>query len=246
MRGSVTAMNEPNVTAATALEGVAAFGGHFAVAVRERHPAGGWRQVAGLYDPAADALPGLIGRTAERLGTDDRRVAASILHQGYAARLWSVVLGCTAAAGLVPTLNPADTYWRSGAQSLVELLTVTPDATPVDDRTADRTARLVAATVLDAHVEPLAAAVRAAAGVSARILTGNTASALVGTLRVLAPHDPARTATDVARVLFGTPALRDGGAVDLAAEPPALRRGSCCLFYRVPGGGLCGDCVLQG
>jgi iron complex transport system ATP-binding protein len=22
------------------------------------------------------------------------------------------------------------------------------------------------------------------------------------------------------------------------------RRTSCCLYYRVPGGGLCGDCVL--
>jgi len=21
-------------------------------------------------------------------------------------------------------------------------------------------------------------------------------------------------------------------------------RASCCLFYRIPGGGLCGDCVL--
>ncbi|MQA06039.1 MAG: ferric iron reductase [Streptosporangiales bacterium] len=229
-------MTERDVPAANALERVAALGGHFTVAVRDHPPPeGGWRQVTGLYDPATDALRDLVDRTAGRLGTDDHRVAASILHQGYAARLWSVVLGCTAATGLVPILNPADTYWRSTEQSLVELLTVTPSATPVGEGPLDRTARLVAAGALDAHVEPLATAVRTATGVSA----------LVGTLRVLAPHGLGRMPTDIARVLFGTPALRDGGTVDLAAEPPVLRRGSCCLFYRVPGGGLCGDCVLQ-
>jgi ferric iron reductase protein FhuF len=25
-----------------------------------------------------------------------------------------------------------------------------------------------------------------------------------------------------------------------------FRRRSCCLYYRVPGGGICGDCVLVG
>ncbi|MFV2120727.1 (2Fe-2S)-binding protein, partial [Streptomyces sp. Act-28] len=26
---------------------------------------------------------------------------------------------------------------------------------------------------------------------------------------------------------------------------PALRRRTCCLYYRCPGGGLCGDCVFD-
>jgi ferric iron reductase protein FhuF len=28
------------------------------------------------------------------------------------------------------------------------------------------------------------------------------------------------------------------------SAPPEFRRNSCCLYYRLPEGGLCGDCVL--
>jgi ferric iron reductase protein FhuF len=27
--------------------------------------------------------------------------------------------------------------------------------------------------------------------------------------------------------------------------PPGFVRNSCCLFYRVPGAGLCADCILR-
>jgi ferric iron reductase protein FhuF len=27
--------------------------------------------------------------------------------------------------------------------------------------------------------------------------------------------------------------------------PPDFLRNSCCLYYRLPDGGLCGDCVLR-
>ena len=51
----------------------------------------------------------------------------------------------------------------------------------------------------------------------------------------------------LARHLLTTPPLY-GTATLLAAEPPdvgwTFRRHSCCLYHRVPGGGLCGDCVL--
>lgn len=28
-------------------------------------------------------------------------------------------------------------------------------------------------------------------------------------------------------------------------QPWSFRRTSCCLFYRMPGAGVCGDCVLD-
>ncbi|MFI1618174.1 (2Fe-2S)-binding protein [Streptomyces lydicus] len=37
--------------------------------------------------------------------------------------------------------------------------------------------------------------------------------------------------------------LRDTGTLDPTL--PAFARRSCCLYYRVPGGGLCADCVLR-
>jgi ferric iron reductase protein FhuF len=58
----------------------------------------------------------------------------------------------------------------------------------------------------------------------------------------------AQRATAVAeRLLDAAPLAR---TVALRApEPPdvgwTFRRRSCCLYYRVPGGAVCGDCVLH-
>lgn len=84
-------------------------------------------------------------------------------------------------------------------------------------------------------------------GVSPKVLRGNAASGLVGALRVLIDRVPSGAAVELAAAL-----LADGGA--LAGTGTFLHeeglgvafvRRSCCLYYRVPGGGLCGDCVLR-
>jgi hypothetical protein len=48
---------------------------------------------------------------------------------------------------------------------------------------------------------------------------------------------------------FAMTALADGvlagsGVVTLTGDRLAFRRRSCCLYYRLPGGGYCGDCPL--
>lgn len=228
-------------------------GGYFALPIRDAAPAdGGWRTTASLY--AGSALDELLDVTQERLSTGERRVAASILHQGYAARLWSAALGLTLTGRAVPALAPETLWWRTTELSLVELLLVAPSSAEstavVDDGASAElpavtvSAELIASVVLDGHLDPLASALRTSTGVSATILAGNVASALVGTLRVLAD-----TAVDLrARALGGRlldlPRLRDLGDADLTPSLPTYRRNSCCLYYRVPGGGLCGDCVL--
>ncbi|MGW4250864.1 (2Fe-2S)-binding protein, partial [Streptomyces californicus] len=45
----------------------------------------------------------------------------------------------------------------------------------------------------------------------------------------------------LAAELFDDEALRSTGA----PHGPAFRRRSCCLYWRCPGGGLCGDCVFD-
>ncbi|MEV8156364.1 (2Fe-2S)-binding protein, partial [Streptomyces fradiae] len=96
------------------------------------------------------------------------------------------------------------------------------------------------------NLEPLAAAFRAAGPVSPALLRGNSGSALGGALRELTRWaerngrpDAARRAAALAAELLDHP--------DLAGtlQRPALRRRTCCLYYRCPGGGLCGDCVFD-
>ncbi|MEC4021033.1 (2Fe-2S)-binding protein, partial [Streptomyces sp. H27-D2] len=53
----------------------------------------------------------------------------------------------------------------------------------------------------------------------------------------------AERASALTRTLFDDPLLRDTGNWRAAGERDFVRR-SCCLYYRVPGGGMCGDCVL--
>jgi len=70
------------------------------------------------------------------------------------------------------------------------------------------------------------------------LLWGNAASALVGAVRQLGPHGAGARARALAAELLAHPLLE--GALD----PRTLRRRSCCLYYRLPGGGVCGDCCF--
>lgn len=54
----------------------------------------------------------MIADMAERLGTDERRVAASTAFFGFAARLWSLSLGSTLRAGRSLDLHPDRLFWR--------------------------------------------------------------------------------------------------------------------------------------
>jgi ferric iron reductase protein FhuF len=80
---------------------------------------------------------------------------------------------------------------------------------------------------------------------SPQVLWGNVASSLAGALTMLRAARPDRgveATRIVARLLeHGTLA----GTGDLDPAGPSFVRRSCCLFYRVPGAGICGDCVLD-
>ncbi|MFG3497563.1 (2Fe-2S)-binding protein [Streptomyces sp. NPDC047928] len=190
---------------------------------------------AGDHAPLADR----VARVGARLRTDEFRVAASIAHLGLAARLWSVALGPAALYGEFPDVTPGTLRW-DGARTSPDDLWWT------GARTRPGTADAIRETVQYGHLVPLAEALRAAGPVSPRLLWGNAGSALAGALRELTRWarregrpQVAERAAELTTALFAHPDL--AGTV----HGRALRRRTCCLYYRCPGGGLCGDCVFD-
>ncbi|WP_284575130.1 (2Fe-2S)-binding protein [Streptomyces sp. 2P-4] len=224
-----------------ALARVSAIGPYFAVATGPCPEAGGFRPLADLYaDPGA--LEECVRTVAGRLGTDQPRVAASTLHLGTASRLWSIALGCAALTGRVPDLAPDRLWWRLPASGPLDLWL--PDPAEVDEEPLPA----LLGTVTVRNLAPWADAVRRVSGVSPHTLRGNAASALVGAHRVLLARAPAPVlpVIPLVRALLDRPPLAGTGTYRTRPPAPlAFRRRSCCLYYRVPGAGTCGDCVLN-
>lgn len=182
------------------------------------------------------------GRTGEPAGaTVEERVAASIAHQGLAARLWSVALGSAVLHGSLPDLDPALLHWDPSATAPDDLWLTGIRPLPGDPDG-------LAHAVLDRHLTPLGALLRARYRLPEGLLRGNAASALHGSAAQLArwAHREQRPAV-AARTRALTAALLARPPLDGAWSrgTDGFRRRSCCLYYRVPGGGLCGDCCLK-
>lgn len=195
--------------------------------------------LADLYGPAgAVDLDELIDHHARRLRTTQRRVAASLLFQSIAARLWSPVIG-SVLAGIVPDLDPAHLHWWRASPLGLRA------AVPTGWVTADpaQHAELAMRTVVAANLRPLGHALRRTVRIAEGLLWGNAASALLGAARVADP-DGDVTLTLV-RALLDREPLRGSTAPLPPGGPLAARRRSCCLYYRVSTGSLCGDCALR-
>jgi hypothetical protein len=214
-----------------ALAAAAAAGPYFVLGVGD--DGRGWRPAAELY---AAGLAGLIASTGALLGADEARVAASTVQLGYAARLWSPVLGCALLRGVVPDL----TLLRTRPGSPMRL--TVPNARGWLAGDPDEQAALGYEVVMTGHLEPLG--VRLPVKVAAGLLRGNAAAAMTAALRALACARPdlAGAARALAQRLLATGLLRGTG--ELTGPGLEFTRRSCCLFYRVPGGGLCADCPL--
>jgi hypothetical protein len=203
-----------------------------------------WRRFTELIDDPA-ALAGRVAAiraaVAERGGLDlaqvEPRAAASLAHLGISARLVSPVIGGVLLAGVLLDLRAEDLWWR-------DVLGPVPLAVPgLTGRAvgSDDAAALVSALTTG----PAGALVEAFAahGVSRQVLWGNLASSVAGaltTLRQIAPGGPPAVRA-LGEAIFRHPDLTKAGRYESAG----FRRNSCCLYYRVPGGGYCGDCVLS-
>ncbi|MFJ6656473.1 (2Fe-2S)-binding protein [Streptomyces sp. NPDC091377] len=231
-----------------ALAALRPLGGFFVlrtVVDQERSPGPALPTLAQAYEePASDVYPFSLTfrvRKVERaLKAPEPRIAASVAQLGLAARLWSVALGCAALYDRVPDLDPRLLRWDADASAPDDLWLTEVRPLPAEQgRIAD--------TVLVGHLAPLAAALRTRVRLADGLLWGNAASALVGAGRELGRQcraqgrtEAASRAAELTRALLAHPLLAGTGTL----TGTGFRRRSCCLYYRVPGGGVCGDCCF--
>jgi len=161
----------------------------------------------------------------------DRRVAASTMSLGLFARLVSPVLAAAALGLRLPWLSLDASWWRPVDRGPLPLpLALTGPAADADP-----------AGAITEVVDPIAARLADRCSLSMTVLRGNVASAVFGAATVvrsvrpdLSPAVGALGVALLSATLAGTGTMRGRRFV----------RSSCCLYYRVPGGGYCGDCVL--
>jgi hypothetical protein len=170
------------------------------------------------------------------------RVVASVVHLGLVARLVSPPLGAALMSRVLPVLPAGSVHLHPVGSNPVPMAFDHPAGVPVL-----RPAEVAAS--LDRHwLDPLAAPLTAAVGrwygLSAHVLVGNVASAVAGALRTIAAARPQLSA---AAVTVLEALLAEGSLAGRGRRRPdgAFVRRSCCLWYRLPGAGTCGDCVLD-
>ncbi|ROP36240.1 (2Fe-2S)-binding protein [Saccharothrix texasensis] len=172
------------------------------------------------------ALPDTLDLISARYRTRERRVAGSLFFLGYTARLLSPVVAARAVGGAVPDIRPGNLWWR-----------YTPEGLQV------RLKDPVAGVGVAESLEPVVEAVHAATSVARGLLWGNAGSSAAGALRTIS-----RSGVDcvaLADELFADPPLQGTGEFIPFPGEIAFRRRSCCLYYRLDGGGTCGDCPLS-
>jgi FhuF 2Fe-2S C-terminal domain len=254
--------------AAQALAAAAGAGPYFALEPRPqgaswRAQGAGWRPArllvtdpATLADQVRDARAVIAARAGLAPAEVTERVAASIVFLGLAARLVSPSLGAAVLGGVVPDLTLDNLWWRpvdGGPVPLAVMGSGPVAGREIGDVSAggqlDDAAALLSERCVQGLADPVAGAFRAAFRLSPLVLRGNIASALAGAAGVLARSFPDRAENAgqlTARILDLPPLRGTGELVQPDASRPSrfLVRRSCCLYYRVPGGGTCGDCVL--
>ncbi|GAA2728445.1 (2Fe-2S)-binding protein [Actinocorallia aurantiaca] len=225
-----------------AIADVSRIGGYFHLYTDDAPP-GPWRPLRRLLTDEA-AFAHRVAVTAERLGTAETRVAASILHLGIATRLWSPVLGAAVVHRVLLDWTADTLEWKDAPGGPLPLRLPAPSARPVTDlvQAAEPLYRTVSALL-----EPLAGLVLGQVEIAPRLLWGNAASALAGGIRELARDRPGHAADALALgdALLGLGHLKSTGHfTEPAPGRPFFTRTTCCLYYRVPGAGKCGDCAL--
>jgi ferric iron reductase protein FhuF len=233
--------------AAAALAEAAGVGPYFRLLL---DPGDGWLPFSDFAvdgERVSAAIAAHRRRLAIAVGATDAavepRVAASLWHLGLTARLVSPALGAAALAGWVPRLDAL--CWPSEPSSEPERLAIRLDdvtATQVSD--ADSVAAAIQTGVVHGTLTPLTHTVGEVGSVSEHVLWGNVWSAFAGAATVIAmvrPEAGARAAS-IVRALVSDAGRPLAGRYNAAGS---YGRDTCCLYYRLPQGGLCGDCVLH-
>lgn len=236
-------------TAGAALRAAARIGPYFVWEPYDGAP--GWRPLNELLDAEVIVqrvesgrrmLAAMGGLAVEEI---EERAVASTIFLGLASRLLSPLVGSAALGGVLPLPDAGRMWWRpvdSGPMPIAwRDLRVQSDPAQF--------APALARTAVQDLVGPVLDVFRQQFTLSPQVLRGDVASALGGAAAMIA--DTAPQAAERAATIVGTaltlPPLA-GSATLVRPDPDRARwflvRNNCCLYYRIPGGGTCGDCVL--
>lgn len=206
--------------------------------------------------PAGRLQPAVVGASAARtaaatlvdavgawLGTAERRVAASMVVLGYSARLVGPSVAVLLREAILLDLRPAQVRYSYAPERGFRL------AVP---RPAGRRGPPAALRqrwchdVVHGHLGSVVAAVRSVVPVAAGLLWGNVASGVAGAVRAIAASGavPLTACHDAGVSMLECGPLRSAGRLWVEDGQLRFLRRSCCLFYRLDGGGMCGDCPL--
>jgi len=222
-------------TTGAALERAAQAGPYFAITLDPDELV--WRPFAELLDPAvlaenvAQVRRVLQERTGVPMANLDLRACASIHALGLVSRLLAPALGAATFASHVPTFRIEHLWWQRVAGGPVPVGVTSPYGSDVTEDTAAET---IHAQVVETAVVPLITAFEQTFSLSPLVLWGNVASSVAGAATMLGRGTALAERVTAAGRLSGMGAWTARG----------FARHNCCLFYKIPGGGTCGDCVL--
>ena len=139
--------------------------------------------------------------------------------------------------GRLPDLSSV--RWRAAATGPLPLRAREADLRPVHQDPA----RAFDDLVVRPFIAPLLGMAARADRLAPSLLRGNAASATVGAASMVVRSFPhaAGAVRSLVRGLLDTSLLRGTGTY----EADRFHRRTCCLYYRLPGGGTCGDCPLS-
>lgn len=223
----------------------------------------GWAEVLSprALSARVDVVRSTLAETAGIPPTElDPKVAVSAVQVGLASRLWSVALACAVLHSWVPDLSSRSLLASPVHRGQVPL-GVRDARHGYVVATPGEAARRIVETVVSSSLRDLHEACARVGRTPERVLVSNSTSSLVGALRVLTGRLPGHSApvAGLGALLLADPAVRVGGGMVPAADLPsgvgtavpgqdpdeqAFLRSGCCVFYRLPGHGLCPDCVL--
>jgi iron complex transport system ATP-binding protein len=199
-----------------------------------------WVPVIALLADAPNAgylLDEAVSLVARRLQTTESWIAASILFEGWAARLTSLYAGTIILGTIVPDLSATRVEFRVGSSGRVQLTAA--DLVPVDIATGWH-------RLYDGHLDLVAQALRRRVRIGRQFLDSAVAAALAGSLTTAARAAPGSLDILITQPWAQPPQVRPHGR--WMADPSGLRylRDTCCGYQRVPDGGPCRSCPLNG
>ena len=214
---------------------LADIGPFFALTTGPTDSCSGWRRASALIADAEELCRALDG-VAARLGTGKRWIAASLFYQAWAAQLTSVFAGSAALCGAVPDLHADRLFYRPRWPGPFELA-----ATPLEVVSVEAGWR----HLHDDHLVLLAEAIRRYVRIGRYLLLGNEASALAGSLTVLASARGVPLQALLGHEWARPAELAPSGRWMSVSDGPRFARATCCGYELLDPGGRCGDCSLN-